>query len=132
MIRDEQINTALELLRDELVENLDFLTKVIKNDREKMQRYFREFGDLYPRQRKMDGDGYSEEPISDRAMEPLASQFRTSIKSLLDSVSVIENKLNNDPTIKGAADSTEIEDIVLDVPEIDITKSFKDAAKKGL
>ncbi len=94
-----EYKNALESLGIELRKQLSFLEEAIKEDREALEHYKSIHGDLY--YRPFEGDGYGEP--TDLVKKPLVQEYRSTIKSLLDSLSTIENRLHID-TSKGDGD----------------------------
>lgn len=84
--------------RDELQANVDFLVEVIREDRYNLKRYKEKFGDLRYRPIVQQGseDGSIEPKYgnpTELALEPLASKYRATIKSLLDSIKLINTEI---------------------------------------
>jgi predicted transcriptional regulator len=84
--------------RDELQANVDFLMEVIRKDRYRLKHYEEQFGDLYyrPIVSKGSEDGSIEPKYgnpTEIVLEPLASKYRATIKSLLDSIKLINTEL---------------------------------------
>lgn len=84
---------ALETLGMELRKQLAFIEESIKEDRLKLEAYKAEYGDLFYRPK----NGPKERGLpTETVLHPLVSEYRMTIKSLLDSLTLIENKLGVD------------------------------------
>jgi hypothetical protein len=88
---------ALEA-RDELLANVEFLMEAIREDRYKLQRYKDRFGDLKYRPIVSQGKPeHSIEPVygnpTEVTIEPLASVYRATINSLLQSIRLIQSEI---------------------------------------
>lgn len=94
----QDVRTKALEARDELLANVDFLMEVIRKDRYNLKRYEERFGDLRyrPIVSKGSEDG-SIEPTygspTELVLEPLASKYRATIKSLLDSIKLISTEI---------------------------------------
>lgn len=97
---DENKN-ALESLGMELRKQLAFIQESIEEDRIKLQKYKAKYGDLNYRPKVGDGLGEPTELV----LKPLVNEYRATIKSLLDSLTLIEVKLGVD-TGKGEGGSS--------------------------
>lgn len=111
-LSSQDVRARVLSLRDELLRNLAFIESCIAKDRIEMEKYFRQFGDLrYRPIVSRDGDGNPQEYGSPTEIvrEPLAVQFRTTVKSLLDSIRVIESEIlpEDNPEGTQARDSSE-------------------------
>jgi hypothetical protein len=99
-------NEALEV-RDELLANVQFLKDVIREDRIKMERYHERFGDL--QYRPIVRDVGSIEPSygnpTEVTLEPMASKFRATLNSLLQSIRLIQSEILPEPDPEGADSS---------------------------
>ena len=99
---------ALEALGMEIRKQLAFIQESIEEDRLRLEAYKRRNGDLYYRPKV--GDGYGDP--TELVLKPLVNEYRATIKSLLDSLTLIEVKLGVD-TGKGEGSSSGVEgDIV--------------------
>lgn len=92
--------------RDELQANVDFLVEVIREDRYNLKRYKDTHGDLRyrPIVREASKDGSIEAQYGDPTglvLEPLASKFRATIKSLLDSIKLINSEIITEDNPEG-------------------------------
>lgn len=76
-------------LNDELRLQLDFILKIVKDDREKLQKNYTEYGDLFPRET----DSYGKVIVKKTAMIPLVVEFKQTIASLLASIKTIQTQL---------------------------------------
>ena len=103
---DENKN-ALEALGMELRKQLAFIEQSIKEDRLRLEAYKEKHGDLNYRPKQGDGFGAPTELV----LKPLVNEYRATIKSLLDSLTLIEVKLGVD-TGKGEGSSGLNGDIV--------------------
>lgn len=84
---------ALESLGMELRKQLAFIEESIRENREELQAYKAEFGDLFYRPK----NGPKERGLpTETVLHPLVSEYRMTIKSLLDSLTLIETKLGVD------------------------------------
>lgn len=88
---DENKN-ALEALGMELRKQLAFIQESIEEDRLRLEAYKRKHKDLYYRPKEGDGFGAPTELV----LKPLVNEYRATIKSLLDSLTLIEVKLGVD------------------------------------
>ena len=88
---DENRN-ALEALGMELRKQLAFIQESITEDRERLEAYKEKYGDL--NYRPKEGDGFGEP--TELVLKPLVNEYRATIKSLLDSLTLIEVKLGVD------------------------------------
>ena len=87
--------------RDELLANVDFLMEVIREDRYNLKRYKEQFGDL--RYRPIITPADPENAIgakpavygnpTELVLEPIASKYRATVKSLLDSINLINSQI---------------------------------------
>ena len=100
---DENKN-ALEALGMEIRKQLAFIQEAIEEDRKMLERYKARHKDLYYRPKEGDGWGKPTELV----LKPLVNEYRATIKSLLDSLTLIEVKLGVD-TGKGEGSSSGIE-----------------------
>src|SRR5579863_2016253 len=95
-LSSQDVRDKIISLRDELILNLEFIQSAIKQDREKLQAYFAQHGDLRYRPvtaRDVDGKPTQYGDPTEIFIEPLATQARTTVKSLLDSIRVIESEI---------------------------------------
>ncbi|PWU21889.1 MAG: hypothetical protein C5B49_01940 [Bdellovibrio sp.] len=94
-LSETEMRERVKELKDEIIRSLEFVTRVLEKDREKLDDYFRRFGDL--NYRPILSKGVDGEPIygdsTFAVMEPLASKWRTTVKSLLESVMAMEEVL---------------------------------------
>lgn len=115
----QDVRTKALEARDELLANVDFLMEVIRKDRYNLKRYEERFGDLRyrPIVSKGSEDG-SIEPTygnpTELVLEPLASKYRATIKSLLDSIKLISTEIlpEDNPEGETTQPSTEGEEAV--------------------
>lgn len=91
---------ALESLGMEIRKQLAFIQESIEEDRKRLEAYKSRHGDLYYRPKEGDGYGSPTELV----LKPLVNEYRATIKSLLDSLTLIEVKLGVD-TGKGEGSS---------------------------
>lgn len=96
---DENKN-ALESLGMEIRKQLAFIEQSIKEDRQRLEAYKARHGDLNYRPKEGSGFGKPTELV----LKPLVNEYRQTIKSLLDSLTLIEVKLGVD-TGKGEGSS---------------------------
>ena len=95
-LSSQDVRAHVLSLRDELIRNLKFIQSCIEQDRLEMEKYFRQFRDLRYRPvvaRDVDGNPTEYGSPTEVVREPLAVQFRTTVKSLLDSIRVIESEI---------------------------------------
>lgn len=95
---DDTLVESLTLLRKNLQKTIDFLNIEMAEDLVHLREWKMRYGDLYFRPDL--GNGQFGNRTS-TVLEPIASQFRATIKSLLDSIYMIESKLivqTDDPT----------------------------------
>ena len=117
---------ALETLGMELRKQLSFIEQSIKEDREKLILYKEEFGDLYYRPKTGPTErGNPTEVI----LKPLVSEYRATIKSLLDSLTLIETKLHVD-TGKGEGEAG-IEGDYIGEEDFNAEEYLREAKKRG-
>ena len=90
----KQAQASLTDLGLELRAQLEFIREVITEDRINLQEYKELHGDLFERVKK--SEGVYGPPLA-TLKTPLVTGFRTTIKSLLDSLNSIESKLSDDP-----------------------------------
>ena len=88
----EQTKSELKELGEELRAQLTFIRISIKEDRENLEAYKKEFGDLKYRPKYSDGT-YGDPTES--ALNPLVNSYKTTIQTLLNSLAIIEIKLDN-------------------------------------
>lgn len=93
---DQDIRLKAISIRDELVANLEFIESCIRKDRLRLQNYEERFGDLKyrpiirPAQDSIEPEyGLPTETV----LEPLASTYRSTINSLLQSIKLIQNEI---------------------------------------
>lgn len=95
-LSSQDVRAEIIELRDELILNLRFVQRAIRQDRESLERYFAFHGDLrYRPITKRDNDNNPTEygTPTEIVLEPLAAQFRTTVKTLLDSLRLIESEI---------------------------------------
>jgi hypothetical protein len=94
-LSSQDIRAKILNLRDTLVMQLEFIQEAIDRDYDTLKRYFARYGDLNYRPvigRDIDGiPNYGEK--TEIVIEPLAAKYRATIKSLLDSIRVIEAEI---------------------------------------
>jgi hypothetical protein len=103
-LSSQDVRAKIISLRDELVLNLEFIESAIRQDRVKLQAYFEEHGDLRYRpvtSKDVDGKPRTYGEPTEIFIEPLATQARTTVKSLLDSIRVIESEILPDDDPEG-------------------------------
>lgn len=111
-LSSQDVRARVLSLRDELIRNLEFIETCIAQDRVEMEKYFRQFRDLRYRPvvaRDTDGNPTEYGSPTEVVREPLAVQFRTTVKSLLDSIRVIESEIlpEDNPEGSSARDTSE-------------------------
>jgi hypothetical protein len=102
----QDVRSEVLELRDELVLNLRFIRSVIRKDREQIEEYYSLFKDIKYRPvtvRDNDGNPLEYGSPTEISLEPLASQFRTTVKSLLDSIRLIDSEIVPEEDLEGAA-----------------------------
>jgi hypothetical protein len=87
---DDSLVESLTELRKNIQNTLDFLNIEIKEDLERLKQWKKDHGDLFYRPNLGNNDFGS--PTT-TVLIPVASQFRSTIKSLLESIHLIETKL---------------------------------------
>jgi predicted transcriptional regulator len=97
--------------RDELQANVDFLVDIIRKDRYRLKHYEEQHGDLRYRPIVQQGnaDGSIETKYgnpTELVLEPLASKYRATIKSLLDSIKLINTELLPEDNPEGEVSQT--------------------------
>lgn len=93
---DQDVRAKTLELRDALVANLDFIEECITEDLDRLRTYKERFGDLRYRTIVSEGSKDSETVYGSPThinLEPLASQLRATINSLLQSVNLIQDKI---------------------------------------
>lgn len=98
-------------LRDELLANLEFMESVIRKDRLRLERYEAKFNDLRYRPIIREGSDSIEPeygPPSQVVLEPLASQYRASINSLLQSIKLIQSEIIGEEPNEPAPDHVKL------------------------
>jgi len=89
----------------ELKQQLDFIKETIKQDREMLEGYKEKHGDLFYRPKNSDG---TEGSPTTTVLTPLVSEFKTTIKSLIESLNIIEVRISRgefEPPLKKKAGS---------------------------
>lgn len=102
----QDVRTHILALRDELIDNLEFIRTAIRADRQLMEAYFKEHGDLKYRPitgRNTDGTPNGWGTPTEINVEPLAASMRTTVKSLIDSIRVIEGEILPEDNPEGAS-----------------------------
>lgn len=89
---DDSLVESLTALRKNIQKTLDFLNIEIGEDLIMLKEWKKTHGDVYFRPDLGNGDFGARTTI---ALIPIASQFRSTIKSLLESIHLIETKLIN-------------------------------------
>lgn len=120
---DDSLVESLTDLRKNIQNTLDFLNVEIIEDLERLKKWKKDHGDLFYRPALGNNDYGS--PTT-TVLVPVASQFRSTIKSLLESIHLIETKLIkqcDDPI-----DSTSSEPLPEPKP-FDARQVLKDAMK---
>lgn len=104
-LSSQDVRSKILQLRDSLVLNLEFLQECIDRDYVFLREYFKRFGDLNYRPiigRDIDGvPNYGER--TEVMLEPVASKYRATIKSLLDSIRLIEAEILPEDNPEGAS-----------------------------
>lgn len=94
-LSSQDVRNKILQLRDSLVLNLEFIQEAVDRDLEFLQAYYRRFGDL--NYRPVIGRDIDQKPNygerTELMIEPVASKYRATIKSLLDSVRLIESEI---------------------------------------
>lgn len=110
-LSSQDVRNKVIRLRDSLINNLEFLQAAIDDDLEFLKLYRGKYGDLNYRPiiaRDVDGrPTYGER--TEILLEPIASKYRATIKSLLDSIRLIESEILPEDNPEGettTADST--------------------------
>lgn len=116
---------ALESMGVELRAQLLLLKEELSKDREFLEKYKAEFGDL--RYRPKEGEEYGE-PTEIR-IRPAVTEFRTTIKSILDSLTLIETKLGVDTGKGGLGSSGASSDDSGDSEEWDVKNWLENTRK---
>ena len=117
---DEKVNefreankNALEAMGIELRKQLLFIEEVIREDRENLMLYKEMHGDL--KYRPNTGDGFGEPTTL--SLTPAMDAYRMVIKNILESLTLIENKLGTD-TGRGEANTNQ------DSEKLNVGKAF--------
>lgn len=87
---DEKTRQRLNKLKNTLGDTLDFLEESLREDLEQLREYKKMHGDL--RYRPSLGPGQWG-AATDTVLEPLASKYRVTVKTLVDTIAVIEGKI---------------------------------------
>lgn len=112
-LSSQDVRAKILQLRDSLILNLEFLQQAIDEDLQFLKRYKERFGDLNYRPvigRDIDQNpNYGER--TELMIEPVASKYRATIKSLLDSVRLIEAEIlpEDNPEGSSAASNNDAE-----------------------
>lgn len=86
---DNRYDEELALFKESIKRTLRILRTAIDDDNQALEDHYANFGDLYERTENTQGQM---EP-SKLLMEPLAGKYRLEIKSLLECVALIDQKL---------------------------------------
>lgn len=102
---DQDVRSEAIELRDELLANLRFIKACILKDRIRLEAYEQKFGDL--RYRTILKEATDSSPAEYGAptqvvLEPLASQYRATINSLLQSIRLIQSEILSPEDPEGA------------------------------
>lgn len=117
----QDVRTKAIEARDELLANVDFLMEVIREDRYNLKRYKEKHGDL--RYRPIVSPGKPEDSIeptygnpTELVLEPIASKYRATIKSLLDSIKLINTEIlpEDNPEGESTVSSSENQEVAQD------------------
>lgn len=107
-LSSQDVRAKILQLRDSLVLNLEFIQEAVDRDLEFLQAYYKRHGDLNYRPvigRDLDNvPNYGER--TELMIEPVASKYRATIKSLLDSVRLIESEILPEDNPEGASASS--------------------------
>lgn len=107
-LSSQDVRAKILQLRDSLVLNLEFIQEAVDRDLEFLQAYYKQHGDLNYRPvigRNIDNvPNYGER--TELMIEPVASKYRATIKSLLDSVRLIESEILPEDNPEGATASS--------------------------
>jgi hypothetical protein len=87
-------NEILLHSRKELLHQLEFITNIMQDDREKLEAYYSKFNDLNYRPSSEDGE-YGER--TEILIVPMVTHFRTTVKAIVDSIAAIDLKINHRP-----------------------------------
>lgn len=103
-LSSQDVRMKIIKLRDSLVMQLEFMQKCIDNDFIFLESYFNRFGDL--NYRPVTAYDIDHKPLTygartDIMIEPVASKYRATIKSLLDSIRLIESEILPDDDPEG-------------------------------
>lgn len=134
-LSSQDVRAKILQLRDSLVLNLEFLQQCIDRDYEFLQEYFKRFGDLNYRpilsQNKIDGSQtYGER--TEVMLEPMAGKYRATIKSLLDSIRLIEAEILPEDNPEGSSASSNADEQDLTKRRTSLREQFTvDAGKQG-
>ena len=124
-------NEALEV-RDELLANIEFLKDIIREDRIKLQRYHERFGDLKyrPIVREDPSIGPQYGNPTEVNLEPLASSYRATINSLLQSVRLIQSEILPEDNPEGQTTAkSQKDDSVVDSKRSSLRDQFRAEAQ---
>lgn len=95
----------LEKLRKSITEQLWIIRKAVDDNTKFLYDHYEKYDDLYMRKKSPD----SGEEKTDAVHQPLAAQFRLEIKSLLECLSIIDQKLNKGDSRSKAEEEDEEE-----------------------
>ncbi len=97
---DNKYDEELGELKESLKMSLRIIRKAIVNDNKILEEHYEEYGDLYVRiEDGMEGETPRKTEV---IREPIAGKFRLEIKSMLECIALIDQKLGG---IKGSAPS---------------------------
>lgn len=102
----QDVRTDVLALRDELIDNLNMIREAIAEDRRVMADYFKKFRDFRYRPitaRDVNGNPTAWGQPTEVIIQPLATQLRTTVKSLIDSIRVIEGEILPEDDPEGKA-----------------------------
>lgn len=106
----QDVRAEVLALRDELIDSLTMIREAIAEDRATMRAYFKRFRDFKYRPvtaRDVNGLPTAWGQPTEVIIEPLSTQLRTTVKSLIDSIRVIESEIlpDDDPEGRSAGGS---------------------------
>lgn len=125
---DQEIRTGSIEIRDELFATVEFIAESIREDRLRLKLYKEFHGDLRYRPIIKQGETFETTTYgapTDTVLEPLASQYRATINSLLQSIRLIQDEILTPEDAEDASGSK----VAPNEPIASIRDEFKKASK---
>lgn len=129
-LSSQDVRAKILKLRDALILNLEFIEQTVMEDYNRLRAYKERFGDL--NYRPVTGEDAHGKPTygppTEVVLEPYASKYRATIKSLLDSIRVIEGEILPEDNPEGeATESSEKTMVQLENKRMQLRNSFESA-----